>query len=125
MKVKHAYLTAENPEGLADFYTKIGLAVRFTDPGRWVQFATDGAAFCIASREESAVPPSSNAVVVFEVDDLDAALERAGEAGASMVAAVRNMGAHGRVAQIRDVENNTVQFFEPRPKVVGPVPEKS
>lgn len=83
---------------------------------RWTQFVSEGSAFCIADQTESVVPPGSNSVVVFEVDDLDAAMKRAAEAGASVAGSIRDMGDHGRVAQVRDVENNVIQFLEKRPR---------
>lgn len=112
MKIRHTYLTASNPEALAQFYRAIGMPVRFADGERWIQFATDGAAFCIAGLEESAVQPSSNAVVVFEVEGLEAALAKAVDAGGTNISGIRDMGSHGRAAQIRDPQNNLIQFFE-------------
>ena len=112
MKIKHAYLTASDPEALAHFYREVGIPVRFADGKRWIQFATDGAAFCIAGIEESAVEPSSNAVVVFEVEELEAALSKAVDAGGTNMSGIRDMGDHGRAAQIRDPQNNLIQFFE-------------
>jgi predicted enzyme related to lactoylglutathione lyase len=116
MKVKHVYLTANEPASLADYYQKIGLPIRFVDGERWIQFHSDGAAFCVAGPGESPAPPSSNAVVVFEVERLEDVLERAIEAGAAVVAPIRDMGRHGRVAWICDPESNVVQFFEPPDK---------
>jgi predicted enzyme related to lactoylglutathione lyase len=115
MKIKHVYLPAAKPKRLVEFYTKLGLSVRFSDGTRWTQFVSDGSAFCIADESESALPPSSNAVVVFQVDDLDVVLERAVEAGAEIVSPIRDMGDHGRVAQVRDTERNVIQFLEVRP----------
>jgi predicted enzyme related to lactoylglutathione lyase len=119
MKVKHVYVTASQPNQLAEFYAKLGLSIRFSDGDRWVQFRSEGAAFCVAGPEESATVPSSNAVVVFEVEQLEAAVERAIEAGGTVLLAVRDMGDHGRVAQIRDPANNIIQFFEAPAKSNG------
>ena len=114
MKIKQVYLSTENPKALVEFYTRLGLSVRFADGTRWTQFVSDGSALCIADQTESAVPPRSNAVVVFEVDNLDTALKRALDAGAEIVGQIRDMGDHGRVAQIRDIERNVIQFLEKR-----------
>lgn len=119
MKVKHVYVTASQPKQLAEFYAKLGLSIRFSDGDRWVQFRSEGAAFCVAGPEESAAAPSSNAVVVFQVEKLEAAVERAVEAGATTLLTVRDMGDHGRVAQIRDPDNNVIQFFEAPTKSNG------
>ncbi|MCP4616767.1 MAG: glyoxalase/bleomycin resistance/dioxygenase family protein [Bradyrhizobium sp.] len=116
MKIKHAYLTAAKPDELAKFYKDVGLAVRFADGSRWIQFASEAAAFCIADIEESATTPSSNAVVVFEVERLEETVKLAAAAGGNVLSEIRDMGSHGRVARIRDPENNIIQFFEPAPK---------
>ncbi len=47
------------------------------------------------------------------MNDLEATLARAVAAGASRVGDVRDMGTHGRVGWIEDLEYNIVQFFEP------------
>jgi predicted enzyme related to lactoylglutathione lyase len=119
MKVKHVYLTASQPARLAEFYEKIGLSIRFADGERWIQFRTEGAAFCVSGLGESAAAASSNAVVVFEVDRLEPVLDRAIASGATMVAPARDMGSHGRVAQIRDPDNNVIQLFEAATKANG------
>jgi predicted enzyme related to lactoylglutathione lyase len=119
MKVKHVYLTASQPARLAEFYTKTGLSIRFADGERWIQFRTEGAAFCVSGPDESASSPSSNAIVVFEVDQLEPVVDRAVAAGATLIAPVRDMGSHGRVAQIRDPDNNVIQLFEAATKPNG------
>jgi predicted enzyme related to lactoylglutathione lyase len=115
MKLKQAYLTAANPEALAGFYEALGLPIRFADGGRWIQFTGDKAALCIASPAESISAPSRNAVLVFEVDDLEAALKHAQAHGAEAVGEIRDMGAHGRVANLRDPEHNMIQLFQAAP----------
>jgi predicted enzyme related to lactoylglutathione lyase len=112
VKLKHVYLTASEPEVLAGFYEALGMTIRFADRGRWVQFAGDKAALCVAGPAESVSEPSRNAVLVFEVDDLDIALERARAQGAEVFCEVRDMGAHGRVAHFRDPQHNTIQLFQ-------------
>ena len=119
MKVKHVYLTASQPARLAEFYEKTGLSIRFADGERWIQFRTEGAAFCVSGLGESAAAASSNAVVVFEVDKLEPVLDRAIASGATIVAPARDMGSHGRVAQIRDPDNNVIQLFEAATKANG------
>jgi predicted enzyme related to lactoylglutathione lyase len=116
LNLKHVYLTAPEPEALARFYEALGLTIRFADQGKWIQFVADKAAFCIASPAESVSEHSRNAVVVFEVEDLDAALDRARAAGAELIGEVRDMGAHGRVAHATDPQRNTIQFFQAGPK---------
>jgi predicted enzyme related to lactoylglutathione lyase len=57
--------------------------------------------------------------VVFEVDKIEPVLDRAVAAGATVIAPVRDMGSHGRVAQIRDPDNNVIQLFEAATKPNG------
>ncbi|RZN36029.1 VOC family protein [Bradyrhizobium sp. Leo121] len=112
MKLKQVYLTAVEPEGLAKFYEALGLTIRFADRGKWIQFVGEKAAFCIASPAESVSEQSHNAVLVFEVDDLEMAVERARAEGAEVLGEVRDMGAHGRVAHLRDPQHNTIQLIQ-------------
>lgn len=119
MKVKHVYLTATKPARLAEFYAKVGPSIRFADGERWIQFRTEGAAFCVSGIEESAAIASSNAVVVFEVKKLEPVLDRAVAAGATVIAPIREMAGHGRVAQIRDPDSNVIQLFEAATKPNG------
>jgi len=112
MKLKHIYLTALEPEALARFYEALGLTIRFADSAKWVQFAGEKAAFCIASPGESVSERARNAVVVFEVDDLELTLDRARALGAEVFGEVRDMGAHGRVAHLKDPQRNTIQLFQ-------------
>lgn len=113
MKLKQVYLTAVEPEGLSGFYEALGLTIRFADRGKWIQFVGEKAALCVASPAESVSEPSRNAVLVFQVDDLEAALDRVRAQGADVIGEIRDMGAHGRVAHVRDPQHNTVQLFQP------------
>jgi predicted enzyme related to lactoylglutathione lyase len=112
MKLKQVYLTAVDPEGLAGFYEALGLSMRFADRGKWIQFVGDVTAFCVASPAESVSEQSRSAVLVFEVDNLEAALARAETLGGRVFGEIRDMGAHGRVAHVRDPQNNTIQLFQ-------------
>lgn len=111
VKLKHVYLSAAYPESLASFYEALGLTIRFADPGKWVQFAGEKTAFCIAGPTESVSDHSRDAVLVFEVDDLEEAIARARKAGASVSGKIRDMKSHGRVARVQDPLGNIIQFY--------------
>jgi predicted enzyme related to lactoylglutathione lyase len=111
VKLKQVYLTANDPGRLAEFYEGLGLKVRFADPGKWIQFVSDPAAFCVAGPTESASEQLKGAVLVFDVDDLDAAMERAAAMGAQ-VGAIRDMASHGRTVKVRDPGGNVIQFYQ-------------
>ena len=115
MKVRQVYVTARDPDALAEFYKRaLGIEVRFADPGKWIQFQMDGAAFCVAGRTESAVSEAQNAVPVFDVDQLDAFQQHLAAAGGELLSGVRDMGEHGRVLSVRDPEGNVFQLFQRR-----------
>ncbi len=116
MKLKQVYLTAVDPEGLAAFYEALGLTIRFADRGKWIQFIGDPTAFCVASPAESVSEQSPNAVLVFEVGDLETTIARAQTLGARVLGEIRDMGAHGRVAHLSDPHNNTLQLFQAAPR---------
>ena len=112
VKLKQVYLTATDPESLARFYGMLGLTTRFADPGKWVQFSSEKVAFCIAGPSESVSVTSRDAMLVFEVEDLDAMIANARAAGAEVSGDIRDMGSHGRVVQVRDPNGNVIQFFQ-------------
>jgi predicted enzyme related to lactoylglutathione lyase len=112
VKLKQVYLTAADPEALAAFYKALGLTVRFADQGKWIQFESEKTAFCVANPLESVSKPSSNAVLVFEVEDLELVLKAAREQGADVSGEIRDMGAHGRVAHFKDPQHNIVQLLQ-------------
>jgi predicted enzyme related to lactoylglutathione lyase len=112
VKLKQVYLTAADPEALAEFYKALGLTLRFADQGKWIQFEGEKTAFCVASSSESVSKPSGNAVLVFEVEDLEPVLEAAREQGADVSDDIREMGAHGRVAHFKDPQHNIVQLLQ-------------
>ncbi|WP_244431985.1 VOC family protein [Rhodopseudomonas sp. B29] len=111
MKLKQVYLTADDPKRLAEFYEGLGLRVRFADPDKWIQFVSDPAAFCVAGPSESVSEQLKDAVLVFDVDNLEVAMERAAAAGAQ-VDAVRDMAGHGRAVKLRDPAGNVIQFYQ-------------
>lgn len=111
VKLKQVYLTANDPGRLAEFYEGLGLKVRFADPGKWIQFVSDAVAFCVVDPTESASEQLKDAVLVFDVDSLEAAMERAAALGAQ-VGAVRDMASHGRAVKVRDPGGNVIQFYQ-------------
>ena len=114
MKLRHVYLVVRDPEALASFYREaLGLEVAFSDPGRWVQFATEGSAFCLAGPDEGVEAEGQPLIPVFEVGDLESWEERVRAAGA-VTRGLRDMGDHGRVLTARDPSGNVFQLFERR-----------
>lgn len=109
-KIQSVYLRTERMDELHAFYeTAVGLAPAFRDGNRWSQFRVGNTNFALSAPEEAA-PVEGAAVVVFEVDDLQAATDRITGGGGRALGA-RDMGAHGTVATFADPDNNIFQVF--------------
>jgi predicted enzyme related to lactoylglutathione lyase len=109
-RLQNVHVVAERPAALHDFYERaLGLKLKFRDQDRWFQYGVGNTSVAVACREEAA-PASSGLVMVFEVDDFDAAHERITRAGGEVLG-TRDMGAHGAVLSLRDPEGNVVQLF--------------
>lgn len=110
-KLQNAYyVTREMDRAVAFYRDALGLALKFQDGARWAQFDAGGVNFSLSSPEEAG-GSTDGAVVVFEVDDLDAAQTRLAERGAALLD-VRDMGAHGRSLLFKDPDGNLVQLFQ-------------
>jgi predicted enzyme related to lactoylglutathione lyase len=110
-RLQNVFVVAERPAELHAFYeSALGLQLKFRDQDRWFQYGVGGSNVALACREEAA-PASSGLVMVFEVDDLEAARERIVRAGGELLG-LRDMGAHGSVLSLRDPEGNVVQLFK-------------
>lgn len=113
-KLQNAYYVTGDMERAVAFYRDaLGLAVKFQDGAKWAQFDAGGVNFSLSSPEE-AVVGARGAVIIFEVDDLDAARGRLEGAGGAVLD-TRDMGAHGRSLTFRDPDGNLVQLFQRAP----------
>jgi predicted enzyme related to lactoylglutathione lyase len=110
-KLKYGYIKAQNVSRSVEFYNQVlQLKLKFQDGERWAQFDANGVDLAIASPAETA-EGAQGAVLVFEVDDLDAAAERVRLAGGK-IGTLRDMGAHGRALPFTDMDGNVVQLFQ-------------
>lgn len=109
-RVQHVYVVAREPGALHAFYeSALGLALKFRDGDRWLQYGVGHSNVALACAEE-AVPATAGLVMVLEVKDFDGATERITAAG-GQVLGLRDMGGHGAVLSLRDPEGNIVQLF--------------
>ena len=110
-RLQNVFVVAQRPAELHSFYeSALGLALKFRDNDRWIQYGVGGAHVALACREEAA-PATSGLVMVFEVDDFSGAQERIAAAGGEVLG-TRDMGSHGAVLSLRDPEGNIVQLFK-------------
>lgn len=110
-RLQNVFVVAERPAELHAFYeSALGLALKFRDEDRWIQYGVGPANVALACREEAA-PAQSGLVMVFEVDDFAGAEARIAAAGGTVLG-TRDMGSHGAVMSLRDPEGNIVQLFK-------------
>ena len=118
-RLQNVYVVAERPAELDRFYqSALGLPLKFSDGERWFQYGVGASGVAVACREEGA-PAESGLVMVFEVDDFDAARPRIAEAGGEVLGE-RDMGAHGAVLSLRDPEGQRRAAFQAGRAVTSP-----
>lgn len=111
-KLRQVFIATDDLAARVPFYESVlGLPVQFRDGDRWVQFQAGDISLALASREESMGAPPEVPVPVFEVEDLDAAVGEVVAKGHATTA-VRDMGAHGRTAGVRDPSGAFLVLFE-------------
>jgi predicted enzyme related to lactoylglutathione lyase len=110
-RMKVVYHVVSDVESAAAFYEQgLGLKLKFRDNDRWIQFTGLNVDLAVACPEEGP-RDASGAVVVLEVADIDAAVERAVRCGAKEVGR-RDMGSHGRTVTIAAPHGEIMQFFQ-------------
>ena len=111
-KLRQVYLVASDITAAAKFYGEtLGLPLQFRDGDRWVQFQAGDVSFALASREEGMGAPVGVAVPVFEVTDLQSALQELAALG-HRTGAIRDMGTHGRSASAIDPGGAHLVLFQ-------------
>lgn len=110
-RLQNVFVVAQRPAELHSFYeSALGLALKFRDKDRWIQYGVGNTNVALACREEAA-PAVSGLVMVFEVEDFSDAEERITAAGGKVIG-TRDMGSHGAVLSLQDPEGNIVQLFK-------------
>lgn len=110
-KLQNAYYVTRDMERAVTFYRDVlGLSLSFQDGANWAQMKAGDVNFSLASPAEAA-EGATGAVVIFEVDDIEAS-KTALAAGGGVVLDQRDMGDHGRALTFRDPDGNLVQLFQ-------------
>jgi predicted enzyme related to lactoylglutathione lyase len=109
-RIRSAYVVVTDMDRAQSFYEGLlGKPPAFRDREAWSQFKLDGAALALSSPDEAATG-ATGAVIVFDADDLDGAVERVQHLGGRCLG-MRDMGAHGRVMSAADPDGNVFQIF--------------
>ncbi|RIV40568.1 VOC family protein [Micromonospora radicis] len=108
MRIGHLIVPADDLDAQIDFYAGLGLTVKFRDGDRYAAL-TDGRV-TIGLADATQQPVAGRVLLSVEVDDLDAAVQRSVEAGATATPAV--VGPHERRAVIVDPAGNPVVLYE-------------
>ena len=111
-KLRQVFIVASDLEAQARFYGEtLGLPLQFRDGDRWVQFQAGEVSLALASPQEGMGAPADLPVPVFEVSDLGAALAELAADG-HRTGAVRDMGAHGRTADLTGPDGAFLVLFQ-------------
>jgi predicted enzyme related to lactoylglutathione lyase len=111
-KLRQIFIACENPGQRIPFYAEVlGLSLQFRDGNRWIQFRAGDVSIALGAPEESMGAPLDVPVPVFEVEDLDGAVDELRAQG-RQTGEVRDMGSHGRTAVIRDPSGAFLVLFE-------------
>jgi predicted enzyme related to lactoylglutathione lyase len=110
LSLQNAHYSVRDMDRARAFYeTLLGAEPAFSDGAQWTQFKVAGRGFALSSGTES-VEGQAGAVLVIEVDDLEAAEAEVTSLGGSVLD-TRDMGSHGSVLTFRDPDGNLVQLF--------------
>lgn len=109
-RLQNVYVVSKDVPNTAAFYEEVfGFKKKFNDGDRWVQFDVAGSNFSVGCPEEG-VDQQTNAVTVFEVENLTEA-EALITRHQGRVVAKRDMGSHGSVTTVHDPAGNVIQLF--------------
>ena len=112
MKIGNVLYPVSDVDRAVAFYRDgLGLAVKFTDGGRFAALDAGGTTFALAGPAEDVT--GGDPAASFKVPDVAAAVERLTAAGARLVAGPDD-GPHETRAVLRDPDGNPLVVYAPR-----------
>lgn len=108
MRVGHVIVPAADLDAQLDFYTRLGLTVKFRDGDRYAAL-TDGVV-TIGLADGTQQPVAGRTLLTIEVDDLDSCVADLVAAGASAAEPVD--GEHERRSLVVDPQGNPVVVYQ-------------
>lgn len=114
-RVLNAHHWTRNMDDAIAFYRDVlGLDLHARQGEDWAEFDIAGTTVALHGMSHGGVPPQSGATIVFEVDDLDAAMRSLASKGVPIGDVAETPGA-GRFTSFRDPDGNLMQLFEAAP----------
>lgn len=105
------YWTKDTAAAVAFYRDVLGLTFRFQAGEDWAEFDAGGDTVALHGGQHE--PPQGGATVVFEVDDLDAAMAMLRGRGVSFDERIADVPGFGRFASFSDPDGNVLQLFQP------------
>ena len=106
------YWTSDMDKAVSFYRDVLGLNMTARYGEDWTEFAIGESTVALHGTRGMA-PPNQGATIVFEVDDLDAAMRALSSRGVVFEGEVTDVPETGRFASLRDPAGNLVQIFEP------------
>ena len=108
MKIGHTIVPTHDLDAQLDFYAALGLTTKFRDENRYAAVTDGFTTFGLA--DESQQPVLGRVMMSFEVDDLDACIDRLTGGGVKVAEPV--FGPHERRAVVIDPSGNPLVVYE-------------
>ena len=110
-KLQNIYFPVEDVDAMATFLEgALGLALKFRDEDRWVQFDCGNSSVSVSDPAE-APPGVTGPVPVLEVEDIAAARTRITEMGGTILDE-RDMGDHGQTLAFAAPNGHVLQLLQ-------------
>ena len=112
-KIKNIFYRVNGNMGeTIQFYEDVlGLSLQFNDRDQWAQFKLVDVTFALGGEEEVPDKLEANAVVTFEVENIEKMKTLLEEKGC-WVSEIRDMGSHGSTCYFFDPATNIVQLYQ-------------
>src|SRR5688500_15513284 len=102
--------TQDMDRSVSFYRDALGLQLRLREGEDWAEFDVGGTTLALHGMYAGHAPPQAGATVVFEVDDLDAAMRLLGSKGVRFGDVAQ--APTGRFASFWDPDGNMMQLFE-------------
>jgi predicted enzyme related to lactoylglutathione lyase len=112
-RVDNAHYWTKDMDAAVAFYRDVlGLGLRMQAGEDWAEFDAGGTTVALHGTREGHAPPQAGATVVFEVDDLEAAMRALRARGVPFEGEVNEVPGYGRFISFRDPDANLLQIFQ-------------